>query len=66
MALQHHFVVIVEDGKIYLDTEATDRELKGWSIWNTDINEWQETYDHEIENEKAQELLWDKLNKENA
>jgi hypothetical protein len=66
MALQHHFVVIVEDGKIYLDTEATDRELKGWSIWNTDINEWQETSDHAIENEKAQELLWDKLHKENA
>lgn len=66
MALQHHFIVVVEDGKISIDHETTDHKFYEGSVWNDEINEWQDSYDHAIENEKAQELLWDKINRKDA
>jgi hypothetical protein len=66
MALQHHFVVVVEDGKLWIDTDTTDHKFYEGSVWNDELNDWEPNYEHHTENEKAHELLWDKLHKENA
>jgi L-rhamnose isomerase len=66
MALQHHFVVVVEDGKLFIDDDTTDHKFYDGSVWNTEIQDWEANYDHATQNETARELLWDKLNKENA
>jgi L-rhamnose isomerase len=66
MALQHHFVVVVEDGKLWIDDDTTDHKFYEGSVWNTEIEDWEANYEHATENETARELLWDKLNKENA
>ena len=68
MAIQHHFVVVVEDGKMFIDTDTTDDKFYNGAVWNPDTNEWEEHYDHAQEYIKAQEALWDKLNleRENA
>jgi hypothetical protein len=64
MALQHHFVVVVEDGKMSIDYETTDHKFYEGAVWNSESNEWDNHYDHAQEYTKAQELLWDKLNLE--
>lgn len=66
MALQHHFVVVIEDGKISIDDDTTDDKFYYGSIWNTELNDWEANYEHATENETARELLWDKINKENS
>lgn len=65
MAIQHHFVVVVQDGKIWIDDDTTDNKFYYGSVWNTELNDWEANYEHATENETARELLWDKLNKEN-
>ncbi len=64
MALQHHFVVVIENGKAWIDDDTTDHNFYGGSVWNEAINDWEANYDHATENETARELLWNKLNKE--
>jgi hypothetical protein len=68
MALQHHFVVVVENGKMFIDTDTTDAKFYDGAVWNEEEDKWQEHYDHAQEYLKAQEALWDKLNleRENA
>jgi hypothetical protein len=51
---------------MFIDTETTDDKFYNGAVWNPDTNEWEEHYDHAQEYLKAQEALWDKLNKENA
>ena len=63
MALQHHFIVVVEDGKMFIDHE-TSINFDGGSVWDTETETWESPYDHYRDNETAMELLWDKLNKE--
>jgi hypothetical protein len=65
MALQHHFVVVVEDGKMFIDTDVSINFDSG-SIWDTEQETWENSYDHYEEYEKANELLQDLLMKENA
>jgi hypothetical protein len=62
MSLQHHFVVVVEDGKLTIETDITYDRFDNASIWNTEIETWESDYDHSRESEKAMELLWDRLN----
>ena len=64
MALQHHFVVVVEDGKMFIDYDTTDHKFYEGSVWNTEIEGWEANYEHAQEYTKAQEALWDKLNQE--
>jgi hypothetical protein len=40
MALQHHFVVVVEDGNAYIDYEATDTYLTNGDVWDTNSEIW--------------------------
>jgi hypothetical protein len=62
MPLQHHFVVVVEDGKLWIDHETTDNKFFYGSVWDTEIDDWTTNYEQSRENEKAMELLWDRLN----
>lgn len=64
MALQHHFVVVVENGKMFIDTDTTDDKFYSGAVWNETTNDWEEHYDHAQEYLKAQEALWNKLNLE--
>ena len=64
MALQHHFVVVIENGKAWIDDDTTDHKFYDGSVWNDDINDWEANYEHATESERARELLWDKLSKE--
>jgi hypothetical protein len=63
MSLQHHFVVVVENGKLWIDLETTNHKFYEGSIWNTELNDSEASYEHLSENDKAYELLWNKLNK---
>jgi hypothetical protein len=62
MSLQHHFVVVVEDGKLRLDLDTTDHKFYYGSVWDTEIDDWKTNYEESKANEKAMELLWDRLN----
>lgn len=64
MALQHHFVVVVEDGKMFIDTDSTDHLFYDGAVWNDEANNFEPHYDHATEYLKAQEALQDKLNLE--
>jgi len=66
MALQHHFVVVIEDGKVWIDDDTLNAMFWDGSVYDTDTDLWEANYDHARENETARELLWDKLNKEEA
>ncbi len=39
MALQHHFVVVVEDGKAWIDYDVSINFDSG-SIWDTEDEDW--------------------------
>jgi len=62
MPLQHHFVVIVEDGKLRIDHDTTNHKFFLGSVWDTEIEDWKTNYEESVENERAVELLWDRLN----
>ena len=57
MPLEHHFVVIVKDGVIGIDYDSTDHKFYDGSVWNTDTEEWETTYDNASDYETAHELL---------
>jgi hypothetical protein len=40
MALQHHFVVVIEDGKAYIDYETTDHKFYEGDVWDTNSEMW--------------------------
>ena len=61
MTLQHHFVVVIEDGKAYVDTDTTDHKFYEGSVWNEALNDWEANYEHADESEQALELLQDLL-----
>jgi len=62
MALQHHFVVVVEDGKLWIDHDTTNHKFFLGSVWDTQTEDWKTNYEESVENERAVELLWDRLN----
>jgi L-rhamnose isomerase len=64
MAIQHHFVVVVEDGKLWIDDDTTDHKFYEGSVWNTEIEDWEANYEYAQEYLKAQEALWNRLNLE--
>ena len=70
MALQHHFVVVVEDGKAYIDYETTDTYLTSGDVWDTNSEMWISRNDDEASEdyEKAEIALTYHLQtlKENA
>jgi hypothetical protein len=65
MALQHHFVVVVEDGKMFIDHDVSINFDEG-RVYDTELDQWVDAYEHYEEYEKANELLQDRLMKENA
>jgi hypothetical protein len=60
MALQHHFVVVVEDGKAWIDYDVSINFDSG-SIWDTEDEDWLDfsnlTDTQQEENEEASELI---------
>jgi hypothetical protein len=60
MALQHHFIVVVEDGKMFIDYE-TSINFDAGSIWDPETETWGNSYDHPSEDEEASQLLRNKL-----
>lgn len=66
MALQHHFVVVVEDGKLWIDHDTTNHKFFLGSVWDTKIEDWKTNYEESADNEEAIKLLSAKLKKENA
>jgi hypothetical protein len=65
MALQHHFVVVVEDGKMFIDHDVSINFDEG-RVYDTETDQWTDAYESYEEYEKANELLQDQLIKENA
>ena len=65
MALQHHFVVVVEDGKMFIDHDVSINFDEG-RVYDTELDNWIDAYEYYEEYEKANELLQDLLMKENA
>jgi hypothetical protein len=63
MSLQHHFVVVVEDGKLWIDDDTLNSMFWDGSVYDTDAENWETNYEHSADNEKAHELLTNKLNK---
>jgi hypothetical protein len=70
MTLQHHFVVVVENGGAYIDYEATDTHLTNGDVWDTNSEMWISRNDDEAteDYEKAELALTYHLQtlKENA
>jgi hypothetical protein len=73
MALQHHFIVVVENGVAYIDHDVSINFDEG-RVYDTETDSWTDAYEHYLEYEKANELLqnalatveWANLTKENA
>jgi len=63
MPLQHHFIVVVEDGKMFIDHEVSINFDAG-SVWDTEKEVWEDSYDHPSEYEEASELLLSRINRE--
>ena len=63
MALQHHFIVVVQDGKLFIDHEVSINYDEG-RIYDTVLDNWVDAYEHYQEYEQANELLDDILMKE--
>jgi hypothetical protein len=57
MAIQHHFVVVVEDGNVYIDNDTLNSMFWDGSVYNTETETWEPNYEHEAEDTKAYELL---------
>jgi hypothetical protein len=56
MPLQHHFVVVVEDGKLWIDNSVSINFDEG-SIYDTELETWTNAFHHYDEYEKANESL---------
>lgn len=63
MSLQHHFIVFIEDGKVFIDYDSTQDRFYGGQIWNDKVQDWEDATEHYEEYETAQELLQDLLMK---
>ena len=63
MPLQHHFIVVVEDGKMFIDHEVSINFDAG-SVWDPEKEVWEDPYDHPSEYEEASELLLSRINGE--
>lgn len=61
MALQHHFVVVVENGEAIIDYDTTIDRFYNGTVWNEETQDWEEAYDWADEYTKAQELVQDLL-----
>jgi hypothetical protein len=57
MTLQHHFVVVVENGEAYIESDVANSMFWDGTVWNTDTQEWEANYENEAEDTKAYELL---------
>jgi hypothetical protein len=64
MTLQHHFIVVIEEGKAVIDHEVSINCDEG-RIYNTELDIWSDAYEHYQEYEQANELLQDLLMKGN-
>jgi hypothetical protein len=62
MSLQHHFVVVVEYGKLHIDEDTLNAKFWDGSVYDRNTTKWQPNYEHANENERARELLWDRIN----
>jgi hypothetical protein len=62
MALQHHFVVVVQDGKFFIDHEVSVNYGEG-RVYDTENDSWTDAYEHYKDYETANELLQDQLMK---
>ena len=63
MTIQHHFVVVVQDGKMSIDDDTLNAMFWDGSVYDTETDLWEPNYDdHATQNEKAREILWDRLN----
>jgi hypothetical protein len=63
MTLQHHFIVVVEEGKIFIDHDHTEDRFYDGAVWNNAANDWESSFDHATQYEAASELLQDLLMK---
>lgn len=57
MALQHHFVVVVENGKLSIDLESTDHKFYEGSIWDTTAQDWIDQNENLELDDEAFEIL---------
>lgn len=57
MALQHHFVVVVENGRLYIDLSSTDDRFYNGSIWDTDKRDWIDQNENLELDDEAFEIL---------
>jgi hypothetical protein len=57
MALQYHFVVVVENGEAYIESDVANSMFWDGTVWNTETEKWEPNYEHEAEDTKAYELL---------
>jgi hypothetical protein len=57
MAIQHHFVVVIEDGVATIDHETTSHKFYEGAVWNPDSDNWEDHYDHASDYEAAMEQL---------
>ena len=64
MALQNHFVVVVEGNKVIIDHEVSINYDEG-RIYDTELDTWTDAYTHYQEYERANEYLQDLLMKDN-
>jgi hypothetical protein len=62
MALQHHFIVVIENGKAFIDHEVSINYDEG-KIYDTELDTWVDPYDQYEQYEQANELLQDLLMK---
>jgi hypothetical protein len=64
MSLQHHFIVVIEDGKMFIDHDVSINFDEG-RIYDTALDTWTDAYTHCEEYEKANEVLANLLMKGN-
>jgi hypothetical protein len=57
MALQHHFVVVVENGRLYADLSSTDARFIDGSIWDTTKRDWIDQNENLELDDEAFEIL---------
>jgi hypothetical protein len=62
MALQNHFIVVVQDGKFFIDHEVSINYDEG-RVYDTETDTWTDAYEHYKNYEEANELLQDQLMK---
>ena len=64
MSLQHHFIVVIEEGKMFIDHDVPINFDEG-RVYDTALDIWTDAYTHYEEYEKANEVLANLLMKGN-